>query len=91
MGTLDTVGSSTQVVVLSLSRVPAIDATGLVALESALWRLMKSKKRVVLAGPLPEPRSIFNRANLSDRYDHVTVANDLSSALKIAEKLARPA
>src|SRR5690606_17283224 len=65
MGTLDTVGDGTRVVVLSLSRVPAIDATGLVALESALGRLKKSKQHVVLAGPLPQPRSIFNRANLS--------------------------
>ena len=91
MGTLDTVGSSTHVVVLSLSRVPAIDATGLVALESALGRLKKSRKQVVLAGPLPEPRSIFSRANLPDHYDHVTVTDDLDSALRVAEKLARSA
>ncbi len=56
MNLLHTVDPGSKVVVLALGRVPSIDATGLVALESALSRLLASKKRVIIAGPLPEPR-----------------------------------
>ena len=64
MGALETVGASVSVVVLALSRVPSIDATGLVALESALGRLRNAKKRVVIAGPLPDRRRrVFEKAN----------------------------
>src|SRR6185436_17690881 len=52
MGAMGTVGSGTQVVVLALGGVPSIDATGFVALESALERLHVQKKRVVISGPL---------------------------------------
>ena len=41
------------------------------ALESALERLRAAKKQVVLAGPLPEPRRVFDRANLPKHHDHV--------------------
>lgn len=89
MNALDAVGATTRVVVLSLSRVPTIDATGLVALESALVRLKKMKKRVVVAGPLPEPRALFGRAELTKHHNHVLLAQDLTSALQLAERLAR--
>jgi SulP family sulfate permease len=87
MGALQTVGSSSTVVVLALGRVPSIDATGLVALESALTRLRGAKKQVVLTGPLPEPRIIFDRANLPAHHDHVHFADTLEAGLALAETL----
>ncbi len=84
MGALQSVGSSSRVVVLALGRVPSIDATGLVALESALVRLKHAKKRVILAGPLPEPRSIFDKANLPKHHDHLELADSLDAALQLA-------
>jgi SulP family sulfate permease len=89
MGALQTVGSSSLVVVLSLGRVPSIDATGLVALESALTRLRQAKKLVVLTGPLPQPRRVFDRANLPDHHDHLHLAPSLEAGLALAGELAR--
>jgi len=90
MGAIHTVGSSSRVVVLALGRVPSIDATGLVALESALARLSAAKKRVVLTGPLPEPRQVFDRANLFKQHEHVYFADDVEAGLELAAALAAP-
>lgn len=87
MGALETVGASSKIVVLALGRVPSIDATGLVALESALTRLKLAKKRVVIAGPLPEPREIFDKANLPKHHDHLHFETTLERALLLAREL----
>ncbi|MGH7437823.1 MAG: C4-dicarboxylic acid transporter DauA [Polyangiaceae bacterium] len=88
MGALETAGASAQVVILALGGVPIIDATGLVALESAIERLRVARKRVVIAGPLPEPREVFEKANLAVSHDHVSVAESLDRALDLARHLA---
>jgi anti-anti-sigma regulatory factor len=75
------------VVVIGLGQVPVIDATGLVALESALDQLRRSRKFCILAGPLPEPRDIFARAELDTRLEDVIFADDLEQALAIAHDL----
>lgn len=90
MGALQTGGSGSKIVVLALGRVPSIDATGLVALESALIRLRVAKKQVVLTGPLPEPRRIFDRANLPKNHDHVHFAPTLEAGLMLAQSLTDP-
>jgi SulP family sulfate permease len=87
MGALQTIDSGTKVVVLALGRVPSIDATGLVALESALARLKLAKTQVVIAGPLPEPREIFDKANLPKHHDHLHFAPTLDAAFKRAREL----
>lgn len=81
MGELQTVDDKIKVVVLDLGRVPTIDATGLVALESAIDRLRRSKKHVVVAGPLPEPKKVFDR---SEVFQDITVAPDRQVALALA-------
>jgi len=88
MGALQTGGSTSKVLVLALGRVPSIDATGLVALESALIRLRAARKQVVVTGPLPEPRQIFDRANLPKNHDHVHFAPTLEAGLVLAQSLA---
>jgi sulfate permease, SulP family len=87
MGAIGSVGSDTRVIVLALGRVPSIDATGFVALESAIIRLRALKKQVVLAGPLPEPRQVFDRANLTKHHDHVHFAETLDQGLALARTL----
>ncbi len=90
MNILQTVDAGSGVVVLALGRVPSIDATGLVALESALSRLRDTKKRVIIAGPLPEPRRVFDKANLQSRYPHLQFKGTLPEALELASALAAP-
>ncbi len=87
MGAIETAGVGARVVVLALGTVPVIDATGLVALESAIERLRLAKKLVVIAGPLPEPRSVFAKANLEVAHDHVFLADTLEQAVQLAADL----
>jgi SulP family sulfate permease len=87
MDTLEVVSADARAVVLALGAVPVIDATGLVALESALERLRLQRKIVVIAGPLPEPRKVFDKANLEEHYGSVFVAPTLVEALQLASDL----
>ncbi len=81
-------GESFRVLVLHLGRVPVVDATGFVALENAIDSMIRRHKRVVLAGPLPKPRKIFDKARLETKYADLRVADDLDGALAIARELA---
>lgn len=87
MSALDAIGDDVRVIVMDLSSVPVIDATGLVALESSLERLSRHKKFLILAGPLPEPRSIFEKASLDEHHENVVVAGSFDEAMRIADDL----
>ena len=78
-----------QVMILDLSRVPAIDTTGFTSLEDAVRSLVKLHKIVVLAGPLPRPREMFENAALPERYAGVHVAPDLDAAIELSKFLVR--
>jgi sulfate permease, SulP family len=86
MGALESVGLSARVIVLALGGVPVIDATGLVALETAVQRMRRAKKSVVIAGPLPEPREVFDRAHLHEG-DHVFVTRSLAEGIALAQEI----
>ncbi len=88
MKALGAIGGDVRVVVLGLGRVSVIDASGLVALESALERLRRDRKFVIITGPLPEPRRVFERAELEANLDHVLFAADVDAGLTIAADLA---
>jgi SulP family sulfate permease len=87
MGAIETAGAGARVVVLALGAVPVIDASGLVALESALERLRRAKKLVVIAGPLPEPRSVFEKSNLEVAHEHVFLSDTLDEGIQLANDL----
>ena len=84
MGSLSAIGEDTKVVVLDLGRCPTIDATGLVALESSLLQLRAGRKRVIVAGPLPQPRRVFDKADL---LKDVRVAESRERAIEIASEV----
>jgi sulfate permease, SulP family len=77
-----------RVLVIHLGRVPAIDATGLVALENAVSSVVRTKRRVVLAGPLPKPHQVFEKAQLTEKHRGLYIAADLETALRLAKDLA---
>jgi SulP family sulfate permease len=81
-----------RVLILNLGRVSVIDATGFAALETAIEMLIKRKKLVVLAGPLPRPISIFEKAQLDTKHpDAVHLVADLDAAIRLARELvSRP-
>ncbi len=65
METLQTTDDRHKTVVLDLSVVPTMDVTGLVALESTIDRLIKSKRRVILAGVNDQPGQLIVRAGIA--------------------------
>ena len=87
MVALQEVGASARAIVLALGAVPVIDATGLVALESAIERLRIARKLVIIAGPLPKPREVFDKANFEVAHEHVFVADNLQEAVQLARDL----
>lgn len=64
MSALGAIGSSTRAVIIDLAAVPAIDATGLVALESALKSLRDHHVLAVLVGLQPQPAEVLSGAGL---------------------------
>ena len=72
-------------IVIHLGKVPVIDATGFAALENAVDALVRRKKIVILAGPFPQPRKIFDRAKLDAAHPGmVFVAPTLERAVELA-------
>jgi SulP family sulfate permease len=67
MGALATVATGVRVVLLDLSTVPAIDATGLVNLGATVDRLRRAGVAVVLAGVQPQPHRALARAGFRGR------------------------
>jgi SulP family sulfate permease len=76
-----------RVLVINLGRVPVIDATGLVALENTIATVLRGKRQVILAGPLPKPRRVFDKAKLERKHKGLHMAKDVASAVALAESL----
>ncbi len=82
---LASIGEKTSVVILDLAGVPVIDATGLVALESAITKLQSAGVMVVLADVKPQPLQVIRKAGLKDEPHKLAVCQ----TLKEAEMLVR--
>jgi SulP family sulfate permease len=84
MGTLANIRSGAKVVVFRLDGVPIMDATGMVALESALKRLGEQGLLAILAGVQPQPAALLKKAGIKPREGVLLFADDLPAALKLA-------
>jgi sulfate permease, SulP family len=76
-----------RVLVLHLGRVPVIDVTGLVAMENMVSSVLRMRRRVVIAGPLPRPHEVFERANLEAKHQGLVIVDDLDTALEVAARI----
>lgn len=88
MSTLGDIAARVRVVILDLSAVPTMDATGLVNFESALGRLEKTRTQVLLVGLQPQPQELLEKAGILERAQLV-VCPSLESALERARKDSR--
>lgn len=79
---LTVVGDGVHTVIMDLEDVPAIDATGLVALESAVARLNGSGIKVVLSGVRPQPRRALDKAGFEDRPGLLEITDDTDTTLQ---------
>jgi SulP family sulfate permease len=64
--------------------VPTMDATGLVALESVLDRLHRSKIKIIFAGLKPEVSEILDRAGIKREQGKIAYAPDVETAVSMA-------
>jgi len=84
MEALHTAGGNFHTLILSMQHVPTIDATGLVALESALDRLHRSKVKVIFAGLTTEVHEILDGAGLKRDPGKLAYAPDVETAISMA-------
>ncbi|MGE0434951.1 MAG: STAS domain-containing protein, partial [Planctomycetota bacterium] len=87
MRTLDTTQAAAgrvRVVILDMRGVPSIDATGAVALESALGRLDRVGVMAVLAGVQPGVRPVLTRHGLTDKPGKLAIIDDFRRAVNVA-------
>ena len=84
MEALHVAGGQDHTMILSMEHVPTIDATGLVALESVLDRLFRSKIKVIFAGLNPEVSELFERAGIKREPGRLAYAPDVDTAISMA-------
>jgi SulP family sulfate permease len=92
MAVLRVIADQARVVILRMEDVPDMDATGLVALESALERLERQKIFIILAGVQRQPRRLLRNGHLRERFKTLCIRPDMDAAIALAEQhLAKPA
>jgi len=87
---LTVVGSGVHTVIMDLEDVPAIDATGLVALESTIERLNGLGIKVVLVGVQSQPQRVLIRAGFDDRPGLLEITDHLSDTIEQVIRDNRP-
>jgi SulP family sulfate permease len=85
MSALEIVAGQTKAVILLMDEVHAMDATGLVALESAIEPLCKHKCLAILSGVREQPMALVKKGRLDTREGVVLCANP-TEALAVASR-----
>jgi len=86
MSALHRVPTGVKVVLLDLSSVPAMDATGLVSLETAVERLQALGIYVVLAGVQSQPLRVLAKSGVHRRRDQIAVFQSMERAVATARE-----
>jgi len=84
MEQLHVAGGQDHTMILVMEHVPTMDATGLVALESVLDRLYRSKINVIFAGLTPEVAELLDRAGIKRDPGRLAYAPDVETAVSMA-------
>lgn len=90
MSALGRVQQGIHTVMLDVRSVPAMDATGLVNLESALDRARRAGLFVILAGVQPQPRHVLERAGLHDEGGHFAICHTFHEAVQLVRHRTQP-
>jgi SulP family sulfate permease len=86
MSALHRVPTGIRVVLLDLSSVPVMDATGLVSLEAAVQRLRALEVFVVLAGVQEQPLQVLAKSGALGRRDEIAVCGSVEEAVAVARE-----
>ena len=73
-----------RVLILQMGSVPAMDITGLVALESALLRLRQQGVFTILTGVRPQPAAVLRKAGVQEEPGRVQFCATLDEAAHAA-------
>ena len=90
IGRISTIGGRTRVLIVRLEHVPVMDATGLVALESALTQLRKTGCEAILCGLQAQPAQLLARAKIVEEPGRLRIRPDLASAEATARAIVAP-
>ena len=83
-------GGDTQVVILHMAAVTAMDATALNRIENLHTKLHRHGKHLVLSGPHTQPYFLLEKAGFFDRLGRENITPDLESAVARARQLLGP-
>jgi SulP family sulfate permease len=86
MAAMAATNKGVRVILLDLRSVPAMDVTGLVALESAFERLNRAQVLLVLAGVQPQPLRVMARAGWRGRRGKVAIYRSFKRAVEQVRK-----
>lgn len=89
MSALQRVPTGISAVLLDLSAVPVMDATGLVALEGTVDRLQKMGIYVILAGVQVQPLQVLAKSGIHERGDRIAVYGSMERAVAAARERSR--
>ncbi|HYN20840.1 MAG TPA: SulP family inorganic anion transporter, partial [Thermoanaerobaculia bacterium] len=89
MTALQRVPSGISAVLLDLTSVPAMDATGLVSLEGMVDRLQKMGIYVVLAGVQSQPMRVLAKSGVHRRREKISVYRSMDRAVAAARERSR--
>jgi len=90
MSSLEAVGAGVRTVVLDVRDVPAMDATGLVNLESTIDRLARAGIAVILGGVAAQPAEVLARAGWKSEEGRLVICDRFDDAIALARLLAPP-
>ena len=91
MDAFKAIGARMRVLILNLAAVPAMDITGLVALESALLRLRQQGVLTLITGLRPQPEGVLRKAGVHEEPGRVQFCATLEEAAQVAAAHVSPA
>jgi SulP family sulfate permease len=90
MATLEIISDRSKAVILMMDEVHAMDATGLVALESALGELARHKCLAILSNVRPQPLALLRKARVDERPGVQICATAEDALAAASARVARP-
>jgi SulP family sulfate permease len=90
MGSLGAIAGRISAVIIRMEHVPVMDATGLVALESAIAQLSKHGCVAILSGLQQQPRQLLEKSQIGHKPWKLVIRTDMTAAIQAAEHLLNP-
>jgi len=82
VSSLTEIGADIRTVIFDFRKVPALDVTGLINLESAIKKLHAARIKVVLAGIGGQPHRALNKAGWGDQDRDLQIFRDFNAAIE---------